>query len=442
MQIVLPKHVRQIIAVLEAHGYEGYAVGGCVRDAILGRLPDDWDITTSAQPAQVKGLFRRTIDTGIEHGTVTVLMGENAYEVTTYRLDGKYEDSRHPTEVTFTGNLLEDLKRRDFTINAMAYNEKAGLVDVFAGKRDLEEGLIRCVGNARERFQEDALRILRAVRFQAQLGFAMEQRTAAAVTELAGKLTQISAERIQAELVKLLLSPHPEYLEQAWKLGITAVILPEFDRMMEMPPADHAANVNAGTHTLRALLKVPADKIQRLAVLFHAFGKPQVQTNDESGNYRYPDYARVSAGLAKDILVKLKFDNHTIRQVVRLVQYHHMSLRPEEKSIRRRIHTVGEDIFPLLLQLKKAVFASADAATQQRELPVLDEVEKDYQFILQRGDCLSLKTLAVSGRDLIAAGMKPGKEIGDMLEFLLLHVLDEPQHNNREFLIEYRKTFQ
>ena len=225
--IQLPEKVKRIIQTITDAGYEAYAVGGCIRDSILGREPDDWDITTSAMPYQVKELFPRTIDTGILHGTVTVMLDKEGFEVTTYRIDGEYEDSRHPREVTFTPSLIEDLKRRDFTINAMAYNDEAGLVDIFDGMRDIEKGLIRCVGNPMERFTEDDLRMMRAVRFSAQLGYEIEEQTCKAIRQLAPNLCHISAERIQAELVKLVISPHPENLRIAWETGITAVILPE-----------------------------------------------------------------------------------------------------------------------------------------------------------------------------------------------------------------------
>ena len=224
--MIIPKNAAFIIGTLEKHGYEAYVVGGCVRDMVLGREPEDWDITTSAQPMQVKALFRRTIDTGIQHGTVTVMLGDEGYEVTTYRTDGEYEDHRHPKEVLYTPDLKEDLERRDFTINAMAYSERDGLVDVFDGMGDIEKGVIRCVGNAEERFTEDALRMLRAVRFSAQLGFSIEESTREAIAKLAGNLSKISAERIQAEMTKLLMSPHPEELRTAYETGITAVILP------------------------------------------------------------------------------------------------------------------------------------------------------------------------------------------------------------------------
>ena len=210
MRIQLPRKVEDIIEKIQAAGFEAYAVGGCIRDSILGREPDDWDITTSAKPEEVKKLFNRTIDTGIQHGTVTVMLDREGFEVTTYRIDGKYEDSRHPKDVTFTASLREDLRRRDFTINAMAYNEKDGLIDLYEGIQDIECGLIRCVGDARERFTEDALRMMRAVRFSAQLGYTIEENTKAAIKELAPTIRRISAERIQVELVKLMISDHPD----------------------------------------------------------------------------------------------------------------------------------------------------------------------------------------------------------------------------------------
>ena len=224
MHINLPEKVENIISAIESAGYEAYAVGGCVRDSILGRIPDDWDITTSASPQQVKRIFKHTIDTGIQHGTVTVMFGKEGFEVTTYRIDGEYEDNRHPKEVAFTSNLREDLKRRDFTINAMAYNSRTGLVDVFGGLKDIQGRLIRCVGNPQERFEEDALRMMRAVRFSAQLGYAIEKGTEQAIRKMAGNLRFISAERIQTELVKLLVSPHPDYLRICYDVGITKTI--------------------------------------------------------------------------------------------------------------------------------------------------------------------------------------------------------------------------
>ena len=319
MAIQLPDKVKCIIERLTAAGHEAYAVGGCVRDSILGRQPEDWDITTSASPGQVKQLFSRTIDTGIQHGTVTVLLDKEGFEVTTYRVDGDYEDKRHPKEVVFTGDLLEDLKRRDFTINAMAYNEQQGLVDAFGGVKDLAQKQIRCVGNPLDRFQEDALRMMRAARFAAQLGFSIEGKTREAIPLLAGNLAEISAERIQAELVKLLVSGHPEELRTVYQTGMSKVFLPEFDRMMETPQNNQHHCYNVGEHTIAALQNIRSDKVLRLTMLLHDVAKPICKVQDNKGIYHFYGHPEKGAKMARDILQRLKFDNDTITKVTALV---------------------------------------------------------------------------------------------------------------------------
>ena len=261
LRIRIPDRAAVILDTIHKAGYEAYVVGGCVRDAIMGREPHDWDITTSAEPGQVKALFARTIDTGLQHGTVTVMQGHEGFEVTTYRIDGKYEDGRHPSEVVFTRSLREDLQRRDFTINAMAYNEQEGVVDLFGGLEDLEKGLIRAVGDPRQRFSEDALRIMRAVRFAAVFGFAIEDETRAAMEEIAPNLDRISAERINAELTKLLVSPHPELLRTAYEAGLTARFLPELDRCMETAQNNPHHCYTVGEHTIRTVQAVRPDKV-------------------------------------------------------------------------------------------------------------------------------------------------------------------------------------
>lgn len=439
MQITVPENVKKIIGILEQAGYEAYAVGGCVRDSVLGREPNDWDITTSARPLETKELFRRTIDTGLQHGTVTVLMDGEGYEITTYRIDGEYEDSRHPKEVLFTSNLVEDLRRRDFTINAMAYNEKDGMVDAFDGMGDIERKVIRCVGDAGERFTEDALRMLRAVRFSAQLGFSIEEKTGGAITRLAGNLSKISAERIQAEMVKLLTSPHPEKLKAAWETGITSVILPEFDTMMETEQNTPHHKYTVGGHTLCALTKVRADKVLRLAVLFHDMGKPAVRTTDETGKDRFVGHPEQSERTAGEILCRWRMDNDTLNKVKRLVRFHDLRPALTQKSVRRMVYKVGEDIFPLLLEVQRADILAQSEYKKEEKLHDLDEVTRIYHEILEEGQCLSLRNLAVGGRDLIADGMKPGKEIGRILEALLDHVLEEPEHNTREYLLDYSR---
>ena len=439
MKITLPDKVKFIIDTITAAGFEAFAVGGCIRDSILGRNPADWDITTSAKPEEVKSLFARTIDTGIAHGTVTVLLDKEGFEVTTYRIDGEYEDSRHPKEVIFTPNLIEDLKRRDFTINAMAYNETAGLVDAFDGMGDIDRGVIKCVGNPMERFTEDALRIMRAIRFSAQLGYEIEEETCAAIATLAPNLRNISAERIQVELTKLMVSPHPDYLKKAYDTGVTKVFLPEFDTCMETSQVHKHHMYDVGTHTLVTLTHTPADKYLRLAALFHDIGKPQTKTVDADGITHFKGHQKVSAGIAKDVLRRLRYDNDTIHIVSRLVEHHDYGngVTPNNRIVRRAIHKIGEDIFASLLQLRRADVLAQSEYKREEKLALLEQWGECYRDILERNQCVSLKTLAVTGSDLIAEGMKPGKEIGEVLHALLEHVLDNPEDNTKEILIAY-----
>ena len=321
MKIQMPVNANRIIHTLQEAGHEAYIVGGCVRDAILGKEPGDWDITTSAKPEEVKALFRRTIDTGIEHGTVTVMFDKEGYEITTYRVDGKYEDHRRPTSVTFTASLIEDMKRRDFTINAMAYNETEGVIDHFDGMGDLKRKMIRCVGEPKERFDEDALRILRALRFSAQLDFSIDEKTKEAIRNQAVYLKDISAERIHVELTKLLVSSHPERLRTAYELGVTKIVLPEFDAMMETEQNNKHHMYTVGEHTLCVVQEVPATEALRWAALLHDVAKPCTKTSDETGDHFY-EHNRVGVDMAEDILRRLKFDNVTIGRVKRLVLWH------------------------------------------------------------------------------------------------------------------------
>lgn len=434
--IQLPEKVRYIINRITEAGYEAYAVGGCVRDSLLGREPEDWDITTSATPYEIKGIFGHTIDTGIRHGTVTVMLEREGFEVTTYRIDGEYEDGRHPREVTFTPSLLEDLKRRDFTVNAMAYNERAGLVDAFDGAGDIRRRIIRCVGNPGERFSEDALRIMRAVRFSAQLGYEIEEETAKAMKARAGDLRKISAERIQAELVKLLVSPHPDYVRIAYETGITAVILPEFDACMATPQHNPHHCYDVGTHTLVSMKAVAPEKELRLSMLFHDMGKPFCLTTDGQGIHHFHDHPQVSERIAEDILHRLKFDNDTVSLVKKLVKYHDCDIAPTPESVRRALARLGEEVFPLLLQVKEADVMAQSDYLREEKLSLLKELWQTYQWVREQNQCVSLKTLAVNGRDLMLyAGMQAGRELGEMLERLLELVIEEPERNNREYLL-------
>ena len=435
MQIILPEKVQYILHTLEEAGFEAYAVGGCVRDSLLGREPDDWDITTSARPQQVKAVFPRTIDTGIQHGTVTVMMGKEGFEVTTYRIDGEYEDSRHPKEVIFTANLVEDLKRRDFTINAFAYNDRSGIVDAFDGMTDLQNGIIRCVGEAKERFTEDALRMMRAVRFSAQLGYSIEEKTKEAIIELAPNLKNISAERIQVELVKLLQSPHPDYLRIAYDLGITKVILPEFDRAMETPQNNPHHVYNVGEHLLHTLLYVRPDRSLRIAALLHDIAKPDTEETDSDGISHFHGHAEAGEEKAAAILRRLKFDNDTISKVKKYVKYHDYKIEPRPRAVRRALNKIGKEYFEQILELKQADMLAQSTYQREEKEENLRQVRALYEEILRKEECVSLKELALTGKDLMELGVPQGKQLGMILQQLLEDVLENPEHNTREYLV-------
>lgn len=439
MKIELPRKVVLIIKNLQRHGYDAYAVGGCVRDSILNRKPEDWDITTSAKPEQVKRIFRRTVDTGIEHGTVTVLIGKDGFEVTTYRVDGLYEDGRHPKEVTFTSRLEEDLKRRDFTINAMAYNDDERLVDAFGGMRDLNYHLIRCVGDPKERFSEDALRILRAVRFSAQLAFPIEPETAEAIKSLAPNLEKISAERIQAELVKLLVSDHPERIQDACELGITKVVFPEWDDMVGVKQNTPHHKYDVAAHTVHALQNVKNDKVLRLTMLFHDMGKPVMKTTDENGRDHFKGHAIASEQIAKTVMKRLKFDNDTIRKVTKLVAYHDYRMEPTGANVRRAMHEIGVELFPYYLAVRLADTKAQSSYERRGKLENIIQIRELYRNALRNKECVTLKDLAVTGTDLINLGIAPGKKLGTLLNELLDMVIEDPAWNQKGKLCDYVK---
>ena len=410
ISITLPRSVARILRTLEKAGFEAYAVGGCVRDTLLDRQPGDWDITTSARPREVKALFRRTIDTGIQHGTVTVLMREEnqqftGYEVTTYRIDGEYLDGRHPREVIFTPSLHEDLARRDFTINAMAYNERAGIVDDFGGMEDLAAKQIRAVGNPAHRFQEDALRMLRAIRFSAQLDFGIEEETMAAVSALAPNLQKVSKERIATELTKLLLSKHPERLQLVFDTGLAPFVAADFSKLSALPRLTGDVPAKKGLRWGMLLRELPAD--------------------------------------TKRILRELKMDNDTIHYALSFGQLFRDALPENETEIRRQMAAYGTEIWFDVLTLRQAlaaegnVFRAEDAAAagSPATREGLAALEKAGRKILRRGDCIAIGMLAVNGQDLMAAGVPRGPEIGRILQVLLQEVLADPKRNERGYLL-------
>lgn len=435
LKIELPDKVKFIINKLMDNGFDAYAVGGCVRDSILGRIPDDWDITTSAKPDDVKSVFKRTIDTGIEHGTVTVMLDKEGFEVTTYRIDGEYEDSRHPKSVEFTSNLYEDLRRRDFTVNAMAYNDATGIVDKFDGIGDLENGIVRCVGEPSERFEEDALRILRAVRFSAQLDFEIEERTFKAMKRLSLTLAKISAERIQAELAKLLTSNNPIKLKAAYEAGITSVIMPEFDKIMQCSQNNPHHIFSVGEHTLKAVANISNDRALRLTMLFHDIGKPDVKTTDDKNIDHFYNHAELSMEYANNIMRRLRFDNDTRNKVCLLVKYHDLEIKTDKKAVRRAVNKVGEDNFFALLEVKRSDVMAQSSYKREQKLTKIQKAEELFKEIVKDNECTSLKMLAINGKDLIDNGIKPGKQLGEILKLLLNEVLENPKLNNKEYLI-------
>ncbi len=435
-KINLPENVNFIISTLQDAGYEGYAVGGCVRDSLLGREPSDWDITTNAKPYQMKSLFRRTVDTGIEHGTVTVLLGDDSYELTTYRIDGEYEDSRHPKQVEFTTSLIEDLKRRDFTINAMAYNDSTGIIDEFGGIDDLESGIIRCVGNPEERFGEDALRIMRAVRFSAQLGYSIEEKTSEAITKLAANLENISAERIHVELSKLIVSPNPGFIRKAYETGILKVILPELDSLMDVEQNNPHHCYTVGEHIIHSVENIESDRVLRYAMLFHDIGKGISKYTSEDGIDHFRGHALVSAQMTSKIGKRLKFDNDTLGKVLKLVENHDVWVECNEKAVRKAMNRIGSEMFPLLLKVKKADFEAQSLYKREEKQAELDELWRLYYGIIERADCVTIKDLAINGKDLMEAGIGQGPEIGAILSRLLDKVIEDPALNTREKLME------
>ncbi len=436
MKISMPENARYIIDTLIKNGYEAYIVGGCVRDSVLGKKPSDWDITTSATPEETKSLFKRTIDTGIEHGTVTIMMDKEGYEVTTYRIDGKYEDHRRPKDVEFTKSLEEDLKRRDFTINAMAYNDVEGVIDKFGGISDLDNHIIKCVGNAEERFDEDALRILRAIRFSAQLNFTIEENTRKAISKKAIYLKDISAERIQVELTKLLVSDYPEKLIEGYNLGVTKIVLPEFDKMMETPQNNPYHIYNVGEHTIAVIKSIEPTPILRWAALLHDVAKPCTKVVGEDGIDHFYEHQQKGSYMAEDILKRMKMDNHTISRVKRIIKWHDFGIFevPKIRSFRKSLSKMGADLFEDYVKIKRADIAGQSDYKREEKINILEVMETMYFKIISEQQCLSVKDLDIDGKQLIELGISPGPNMKIILNILLESVLENPEYNTFSWL--------
>ncbi len=437
MQIHIPWQCETILQRFRAHGVAAYLVGGCVRDSLLGKSPKDWDICTEALPEQVIELFKteKVILTGLKHGTVTVLMGGLPVEITTYRIDGEYEDNRHPKEVFFTSSLQEDLSRRDFTINALAYHPAEGVIDYFDGIGDLERGIIRCVGDAASRYQEDGLRIMRAVRFACVLNFQFEEQTEAAIKEYSYLLRNIARERIQVEFDKILTSSWAAYgLHTLARLGCFPYFMPEICHTWQFAQEGGLHQYDVFGHTVKAVSLVPEDVVLRLAMLLHDIGKPYVWQQID-GKDEFPQHEVVSADLAVQILERLRYDKKTIAQVKLLIAEHTRGLLPKDISMRKAIAELGVDGVRQLIMIKRADIQAHNAQLEAEPLPIFDDMEMLLQQIIDRGDCCSLKQLAVTGKDMMNLGCK-GRIVGDVLEYLLNIVLKDPSHNEKSYLME------
>lgn len=432
----MPPEVNRGIDMLESAGFEAYAAGGCLRDIIMGKIPADYDLTTSAKPHQIKEVFKdyKTVDTGIAHGTVTVIISSLPIEITTYRIDGKYGDSRHPNGVTFTSSLEEDLKRRDFTVNAMAYNKKRGLVDVFGGVSDIRDKMIRCVGNPERRFEEDSLRIMRALRFSSVLGFDIESATAKALRAGRQRLTSVSAERLRDEFVKLLCGQNVKRIltEYADVLG---VFLPEIADMQGFRQHNIHHIYDVLEHTAEVVAGVPPCSELRLAAMFHDIGKPQCFFMGDDGQGHFNGHEKAGEQITAGIMERLRFSKAEKEAVCFLVKNHGRLIEPTERSIKRALAQLTPEGLDKLMILKRADNAaqSPDYRSRQQDY---DRIETLAREILEQEQCFSLKDLAVKGDDLIKAGFEPSPELGLALRTLLTAVIDGEVQNDREALLE------
>lgn len=437
MEFLIPSEVDRILSRFSAHGREAYAVGGCVRDSLLGRTPHDWDVATSALPEETERIFadRRVIETGIKHGTVTVLWDKMPVEVTTFRVDGPYSDARHPDGVTFTRSLKEDLARRDFTVNALAYRKETGLVDYFGGCRDLADGVIRCVGDPDIRFREDGLRILRALRFASVLGFSIEEKTAESAIRNRELLDRIASERIREEFLKLLCGRAAVPVLRQYR-EIIAQFLPELRPTFDFEQHNPHHSYDVWEHTLHSVEAVDAEPVLRLTMLLHDIGKPVCFTRGADGIGHFYGHPEKSADLAQRILSRLRFDKKTAQTVLALVKSHGLPLLPEERILRRRLNLLGEQNLRLLVRVEEAD-ARAKASPNESYLAALQKIPEVLDRMAAEGQCFRLKDLAVNGKDLLQAGVPEGAAIGKTLQALLEAVLDGRCANAKPELLRY-----
>lgn len=436
MKIDMPRGAIKILDTLEQNGYEAFVVGGCVRDSLLGSRPNDWDITTSALPEEIAACFPKhtLVLNGLRHGTVGIVEDGVLFEATTYRVDGTYSDNRRPDSVTFTRRLEDDLCRRDFTVNAMAYNERAGIIDCFGGRADLDKKLIRCVGEPEMRFEEDALRILRALRFASKLGFAIEEKTAGAVLKEKNRLKNIANERIAKELLSLLCGKGAGRVLREFP-QVFFVFLPELAPMLDFNQNTPYHDLPLWEHTVKAVESVAPRMDLRLTMLLHDIGKPSCKTTDEQGVSHFHGHPRVSAAMAREALTRLRLPSGLTEDVVRLVLYHDYRCEPSARAVRRLLNKVGEDAAKKLTQIRLADANAQSDYRREKKLSLIAAYESKLQEVLARGDCFALKDLALNGKDLISAGLPVGKEMGRVLAALLDEVIDGRLENKKALLL-------
>ena len=484
MKINLPEKVNILIKQLESCGHEAFAVGGCIRDSIIGRIPNDWDLCTSASPDEMKECFAgfawppsdnadsgmsgsgrecRIIETGLQHGTLTILLDGDAFEITTYRIDGEYSDGRHPDEVAFTRSLEEDLARRDFTVNAMAYNDMVGLVDPFGGQSDLQAKILRCVGEPEKRFTEDSLRILRCIRFASQLDYVIENSTSEAMYTCLPLIDRVAVERIRVEFEKFLCGPAAVKVLRQHR-DIIAHIIPEIRPMFDLDQKNAYHVYDVWEHTLHVVENILADPLLRLMAFFHDIGKPPTMTVVPNDRYNpaasenpeitglsnptdpgaaYPEwghfYGHEAAGaeITRDILRRLKFDNCSRDTICSVIDAHKIIFQPTERHARRLLNKLGEEQLRMLIQLELADVKSQNPVYTDERVENIRAFETALDAVLAAEQCFSMKHLAVSGRDLMALGIPQGREIGRILNALLDQVVEGTLPNDRETLLTY-----
>lgn len=437
--IQIPPHAERILTLLNQAGYKAYVVGGCVRDALLSRTPKDWDICTSALPDEMERVFQgfRVVETGLKHGTLTVVLDGIPYEITTFRVDGAYTDHRHPDGVTFVTDVREDLARRDFTVNAMAYHPVEGLIDAFGGQEDLQRKVIRCVGQPEERFREDALRILRALRFASVYGFTIDEETAKATHKLKETLNLVAAERIRAELGKLLCGQGCGDILRAYR-DILGQILPQLIPMFDFPQCTPYHRFDVWEHTVRSVENVPATEVLRFAMLLHDAGKPATFTRDESGVGHFCGHAACSEKIAEAVMTRLRMDKATAQRVILLVKHHDIDLSTDGRLLKRRLNQFGEEALRQLIDVQEADQLAKGTCDRAEIRASAAALRQALDALLASAPCFTLKDLAVNGRDIAALGAK-GSAIGDVLQHLLSCVMDDVLPNEKDSLLREAK---